>query len=332
MNSAAEPGRFDIVARIAQCVPDLRPAERDVAALILDDLAGAARASIGELARRAGVSVATVTRFAKAVGCHDVRELKLRLAQAAAVGERFLRGAAGQGEAAEAQGGRGGKGGKRGNAAKRAGRHAADAPDAAEPLATRVYGEIHAALEQNHELLRQAPFAEAAAALAQARMIYVFGMGGGSSALADEMRFRLVRLGRPVASYQDSLLQRMVASTLAPDCVVVALSLTGRVPELLDACRIARDYGAKLIAVTAPASPLAALADWLVPIVASETDFIYKPSSSRYAMLMALDVLVTELALAQPEASRELLRRMKHTLDAHRGTAGRGGERQPLGD
>ena len=27
MNSASEPGRFDIVARIAQCVPDLRPAE-----------------------------------------------------------------------------------------------------------------------------------------------------------------------------------------------------------------------------------------------------------------------------------------------------------------
>ncbi|HKT95433.1 MAG TPA: MurR/RpiR family transcriptional regulator [Paraburkholderia sp.] len=322
MNSAAEPGRFDIVARIAQCVPDLRPAERDVAALILDDLAAAARASIGELARRAGVSVASVTRFAKTVGCHDVRELKLRLAQAAAVGERFLRAAPQDG------GGRQGTGkGKRGK--RRAEGASAPSEDA---LATRVYDEIHAALARNHELLRQAPFAEAVAALREARMIYVFGMGGGSSALADEMRFRLVRLGRPVASYQDSLLQRMVASTLSPDCVVVALSVTGRVPELLDACRIARDYGAKLVALTAPASPLAALADWLVPIVASETDFIYKPSSSRYAMMMALDVLVTELALAQPEASRELLRRMKLTLDTHRGIAGRGGERQPLGD
>jgi RpiR family transcriptional regulator, carbohydrate utilization regulator len=316
MNSAAEPGafagRFDIVARIAGCVPALRPAEREVAALILDDLAGAARASIGELAQRAGVSVASVTRFAKAVGCADVRELKLRIAQAAAVGERFLRG----GAAARARGA-----GKR-SAAKRI-------PEAApHSLATRVYDEIEEALARNHELLRQAPLAEAAAALAAARMIYVFGMGGGSTALADEMRFRLVRLGRPVASYQDSLLQRMVASTMSPECVVVALSVTGRVPELLDSCRVARDYGAKVIALTAPASPLAALADWLVPIVASETDFIYKPSSSRYAMMMALDVLVTELALTQPEATRELLRRMKHTLDAHRG----GGERQPLGD
>lgn len=312
MNSVAEPARFDIVARIAGCVPALRPAEREVAALILDDLASAARASIGELAQRAGVSIASVTRFAKAVGCADVRELKLRLAQAAAVGERFLRGATVVGHADGA-----------GKSAKKKRKHAAR-----EPLATRVYDEIHSALARNHELLRQAPLAEAAAALRAARMIYVFGMGGGSTALADEMRFRLVRLGRPVASYQDSLLQRMVASTMSPECVVVALSVTGRVPELLDSCRVARDYGAKVIALTAPASPLAALADCVVPIVASETDFIYKPSSSRYAMMMALDVLVTELALTQPEESRELLRRMKHTLDAHRG----GGERQPLGD
>lgn len=315
MNSATESGRFDIVTRIAGRVPELRPAEREVAALILDDLASAARASIGELAQRAGVSIASVTRFAKAVGCADVRELKLRLAQAAAVGERFLRGAAaGYAGAADGAGTKG------------AGRRSRGV--ASESLATRVYDEIHAALARNHELLREAPFAEAAAALRAARMIYVFGMGGGSTALADEMRFRLVRLGRPVASYQDSLLQRMVASTMSPECAVVALSVTGRVPELIDSCRVARDYGAKVIALTAPASPLAALADCLVPIVASETDFIYKPSSSRYAMMMALDVLVTELALAQPEETRELLRRMKHTLDAHRG----GGERQPLGD
>ncbi|MFC5429604.1 MurR/RpiR family transcriptional regulator [Paraburkholderia denitrificans] len=315
MNSAPESNRFDIVARIAGCASTLRPAEREVAALILDDLASAARASIGELARRAGVSVATVTRFAKAVGCEDVRELKLRLAQAAAVGERFLHsGAAGGGESGES-----------GDSGKRERRGEDGEPQA---LVTRVFDDIYTVLARHHELLREAPFAQAAAALRDARMIYVFGMGGGSTALADELRFRLVRLGCPVASYQDSVLQRMVASTMSNETVVVALSVTGRVPELLDSCRIARDYGAKVIALTAPASPLATLADWLVPIVASETDFIYKPSSSRYAMMMALDVLATELALAQPEQTRELLRRMKHTLDAHRG----GGERQPVGD
>jgi RpiR family transcriptional regulator, carbohydrate utilization regulator len=297
MNTTSEPLTFDIVARIAECAPELRSAERKVAALILDDLTGASRASIGSLAKDAEVSVATVTRFAKAVGCRDVRELKLRLAQAAAVGQRFLKAETGD-------------------------------DDTPEPLATRVFDDVQTALAHNHQLLRQAPIAETAAALRAAKMIYVFGMGGGSTALADEMRFRLVRLGRPVATYQDGLLQRMVASTLSRDCVVIALSTTGRVPEMVESCRIAQRYGATLVAITAPASPLAKLADWLIPIVAFETDFIYKPSSSRYAMMMALDVLVTELALAQGDESRELLRRMKHALDAHRG----GGERQPLGD
>lgn len=76
MTPFAEQPAFDIVARIAECAPELRDAERKVAALILGDLAQAAHASIGALAARADVSVATVTRFAKAVGCRDVRELK----------------------------------------------------------------------------------------------------------------------------------------------------------------------------------------------------------------------------------------------------------------
>src|SRR5471030_3359044 len=124
MNVSSEPPAFDIVARIAERAPELRSAERKVAALILDDLTGASRASIGALAKKAEVSVATVTRFAKAVGCRDVRELKLRLAQAAAVGQRFLQ-----------------PGGP---------------SDAPEPIATRVFDELQTALAHNHQLLRQA--------------------------------------------------------------------------------------------------------------------------------------------------------------------------------
>src|ERR1700739_119950 len=106
-------------------------AERKGGALSLGDLNGASRAASGARAQQAGVSVATVTRFAKAVGCRDVRELKLRLAPAAAVGQRFLQG-----------------------------NTAAHAP---EPLATRVFDEVQTALTHNHQLLCQAPLAEAAA-------------------------------------------------------------------------------------------------------------------------------------------------------------------------
>jgi DNA-binding MurR/RpiR family transcriptional regulator len=287
---------YDIVPRIAEILPQLRKAERKVAEIILADLAAAAGDSIGVLARRAGVSEASVTRFAKALGCRDVRALKLSLAQAAAVGQRFL------------------------------------APDGGaagvSATADRIHEDIVQTLEANRALMAQEDYARAAAVLAQAPMIYVFGMGGGSTAMADEARFRLMRLGYPVASYHDALLQRMVSAALGPRDAVLALSVTGHVPEMVENCRIAKEYGAPLVAITARGSPLAALADVLLPVRALETDFIFKPSSSRYALLMAVDVLATEMALLRQPRSREALRRLKFVLDTHRG----GGDRQPLGD
>ena len=286
---------MDILTRISQRAAELRPAEQKVAQTVLGNIAEAASGSIQALARRAAVSEASVTRFAKAMGCRDVRELKLQLAQATAIGHRFLD------------------------------------PTASSHPPSRVDGilaDIHQVLAANRALVRPEAFEQAAARIAAARMVVVFGMGGGSTALADEARFRLARLGRPVATYHDPVLQRMVAATLGPQDVVLALSTTGQVPEMIASVNVAREYGAAVVAITAIASPLAALADELLPMQAMETDFIYKPSSSRYAMLMMVDVLATEVALAQEGRSKEMLRRIKYVLDAHRG----GGDRQPLGD
>lgn len=265
---------------------------------MLGNLAQAAADSIQVLARRAAVSEASVTRFAKAMGCRDVRELKLQLAQATAVGQRFL--------------------------ASTAANHPPSSADG-------ILADINQVLATNRALVRPAAFAQAAARIVAARMVAVFGMGGGSTAMADEACFLLARLGRPVATYHDPVLQHMVAATLGPQDVVLVLSTTGQVPEIIASVNVAREYGAQVVAVTAIASPLAALADELPPVQALETDFIYKPSSSRYAMLMMIDVLATEVALAQESRSQEMLRRIQYVLDTtHR--SGGGGGRQPLGD
>lgn len=289
---------FDIVTRVAERSDHLSQAERKVAQVVLEDVAGAAAASINVLAERAGVSEASVTRFAKAMGCRDVRDLKLRLAQAAVVGQRFL------------------------------GANAANAQDGSGETIDRIADDIQTTLQVHRGLIKPDVVRRAAERLLSARMVYAFGMGGGSSLMADEARYRLVRLGRPVASYQDAVLARMVAGTLGRDDVVLAFSVSGHTPELVSACEIAREYGAQVVAVTATASPLATLADEVLPIRALETDFIFKPSSSRYAMLLAMDVLATELALLAKPQSQALLRRIKYVLDTHRG----GGDRQPLGD
>ncbi|MCG2836110.1 MurR/RpiR family transcriptional regulator [Photobacterium sp. WH77] len=282
----------DIVSRITECFPQLREAEKKVARLVMDDLSGAASASITELAEEAGVSEATITRFAKAVGCKNVRDLKMKLAQSLAVGQRFIH----------------------------------ESPD--ESGIQGVYESIKNVININRKIVNEADVARAVEMLLNARQVLSIGMGGGSTILSQELQFRLFRIGFAVSAYNDGLLARMVASTADSKDVMVALSVTGYTSEVVEPASIAKQYGLKVIAITAPDSPLAKVSDVVLPLVTDETDFIYKPSASRYAMMALIDVLSTELALSQKRRSRDRLRRLKLALDSHRG----GDDRQPLGD
>ena len=283
---------IDIVSHIAERIGGLRAAEKKVARLVVDDIAFAANASVSAIAERAGVSDATVTRFARAVDCRNVRDLKFRLAQTLAVGQRFLS----ESDNADGRG--------------------------------AIYDDIALTLERNRELLDNADVTGAVQALDGSRQIIAFGAGGGSSVFARELQYRLMRFGYAVSAYCDALLPHMVAATLDPHDVIVALSVTGQTREIVEAARIARQSHAQIVAITNRVSPLAEEADFVLPLVTSETDFIYKPSASRYALLAIIDVLATELALSHRERTRDKLRRLKHTLDTHRG----GDNRQPLGD
>jgi len=286
---------FDIVYHMRASRDRLSATEQKIADAILDDIAFAASASIDQLAVKAAVSIATISRFAKAVGCEDIRDLKLKLAQASAVGTRFL----------------------------------SEVPAVEESaFYTQICSDVESTLRANLARFVEEDFRAAAGLLNAARLIYIGGMGGGSTMLADEVQFRIARLGKAVTAYHDPVLLRMLAATLTEQDVLVLLSVTGVTPELLEVADIAREYGAQIIVLTSSNSPLASKANIVLPVVTEETDFIYKPSASRYGMLLAIDILATELALARKNESKELLRRVKFALDEYRG----GDNRLPLGD
>lgn len=282
----------DIVSRITERFSQLREAEKKVAMLLSDDLAAASGYSITQMAEEAGVSEATITRFAKAVGCKNVRDLKLKLAQSLAIGQRFIH----------------------------------ESPD--QSGIQGVYESIKNVININRKVVDEQDIATAVDILQNARQILAVGMGGGSTMLSQELQFRLFRLGYPVTAYNDGLLARMVASTADANDVMVVISATGYTPEVVEPASIAKQYGLKVISITPKESPLAEVSDLVLPIVTKETDFIYKPSASRYAMMALIDVLSTELALSHKRRTRDKLRRLKLALDSHRG----GEDRQPLGD
>ncbi len=73
---------MDIVGQLQEGMRRFSAQESRVATFILQNLSFTASASIDELAASAGVSPATITRFARSVGCDDIRDLRKQLAQA----------------------------------------------------------------------------------------------------------------------------------------------------------------------------------------------------------------------------------------------------------
>jgi len=286
---------MDILYQIRARQDSFSAGEGRIARLMLDDVGFAASASLEELAQRAEVSTATLSRFARSVGCRDLRDLRLQLAQASGVGSRFL--------------------------------DPTGAPESS-GFYRQILGDIETTLHQHLAGFDEARFTDAVRLLGKARMIHVFGLGGWSAQCSEELQVRLVRFGYPIVACHDAVMMRVTAAVLDEDSLVLACSLTGRTPEMLDAVALARNYGAKVIAITRSASPLAQLADVLLPLQSAETSFIYKPTAARYGMLLAIDVLATEVALALPEENQERLRRIKLALDDYRG----GDDHLPLGD
>lgn len=284
---------LDVVSLITKLYDQLSDAERKIAALILDDLNFAAHASISELAQKSNVSEATITRFARSMNCKNVRDLKLRLAQSLAVGQRFITDVK----------------------TEPGGIHS-------------IYETIKSALDYNAQLVTSDIIDSAVVMLTNARQIFIFGVGGGSTVMAQECQHRLFRLGFAATAYCDPMLMRMAAATIDNNDVVICLSLGGYSPDVVAAAEIARAYSAQTIAITPVDSPLGKAVDLVVPMEPMETDYIFKPSASRYVMMAAIDVLATELAIKNKRKSREKLRRLKHNLDIYK----HGSDRLPLGD
>lgn len=286
---------IDLIYQLKQRLHQLSPVEVRIAESILADVSLAAQLGVSELAERAQVSVAAVSRFAKTMGYDNVRKLRAQLAEASAVGKRVLQ--------------------------------QEQAPPVS-ALHAQIYDDIESTLRRNLALLREDTMLALAGALADARRIHVFGMGGCSALFAQELQDRLMRFGCRIAACNDAVSMKMVAATLGPQDVVMALSFSGITPEILAAVDIAGGYGARVGSITRRDTPLAQASDWWLELAIDETDFVFKPTASRYAMLLAIDVLSTTLGLYTAQSSQEQLRRIKRALDDHRG----GGGRLPLGD
>ncbi|MEK1893527.1 MAG: MurR/RpiR family transcriptional regulator [Rhizobium sp.] len=287
---------MDIFSTLQEEKARLSPSENRIADILLNDFEFAVNASIIELAEKADVSPPTVTRFCRRLGCESFSDFKVQLARTAYVGMRYLK----------------------------------PEPKSTNPgdVAQDIITKAQNALFLLHRSLDLAAIELAAERLSRADMIYAFGSGGNSSMIANELQNRLFRFGLHVTASSDHGMQLMMAAAAKPTDVLIGSSFTGRNAELVRAFTLARESSVTTIALTQSKSPVAQVAEIVVPIDLQEGTNIFRPTSTRIAYLAAIDILASLVAYAiQPKAA-VALRRIKQQLVAHRD----GDDRQLLGD
>ena len=261
--SPAEPSA-DLRERIRATRPSLTPAERQVADWVLRQPGTVLSLPVAAIAREAGVSQPTVIRFCRSMGCHGLSDFKLRLAQ--------------------------GKFGNLGNVARET------VPTrSAPPSGTRVLQDTIDALAALRDRFDARALEAAVTLVDAAHRIDLYGFGS-SGVVALDAQTKFFRYGMQAQAYSDPYLVSMSLNVLQAGDVVIAISKSGALPELQTAVERVRELGVRVIAVTTPDSPLAMLADVVLP---ADVDDAAADRSmvARLLHLALLDALVLEVAL-----------------------------------
>ncbi len=283
----------DVLVRLRQSLPTLRPAEARIAQVVLDDPGGVVGATITELAARAGTSQATVVRFCRAVGYAGYPEFRIDLAQATSrQAVELERSGIAEGEINQT--------------------------DTTTDVVSKIAFHEARTIEETARMLDLDALEEAVTAVAAAPRVDVYGVGS-SGLTAQDLQQKLSRIGIVCAAPTDPHGQLTSAALLSPGCVVVAVSHTGRTVEAYQSLMLARDAGATTVAVTNfPASPLAEVADVVLTTTARETQFRSGAMSSRIAQLAVVDFLFVRVAQQRYDATGAALKATYDAVQAHR--------------
>lgn len=261
----AEGGENPLLERIRAALPSLSKAEQRVARFLLDHPRSFVNDPVADIAHHAEVSQPTVIRFCRTLGFPGLSDFRLKLASGL-TGTIPVR-----------------------HSQVRAG-------DSAPDLSAKVLDNTVSAIMRLRDGLDAAAVERAIGLLQRASRIEFYG-AGNSSIVALDGQYKFFRFRIPAVAYADPRLEAMAAELLAPGDVVVAISNSGRLPELLHAVDLALATGAAVISITASHSPLAKKATVNLAVDHSEDISTHLSMISRILHLLMLDVLAVGVAV-----------------------------------
>lgn len=271
-----------ILEEIRNTLTALSRSERLVGEWLLANSRQAVDLSINEVAAASGVSDPTVIRFCRSLGLSGFRELKTNLIAALQQPQSYLH-------------------------------HDVSGQDSPGDAALKVLENAIQTLVELRASIPRMPFDAATACLTEARQIIFVGLGA-SGCVARDACHKFFRLGIPCTTALDAQTILQHAAIAGPEDVFIAMSHTGKWPDLVKGMQLAGTRGARIMAITDRQSPLGLIADLTFDCHPPEDTNIFTPMSSRLAQLTLLDALQVSLAIALGNDAETNLRLSKAAL------------------
>jgi DNA-binding MurR/RpiR family transcriptional regulator len=273
-------------------LPEFTGALKRVAEQVLTDPAGAARATIVELAERSGTSPATVTRFCRALGFEGYADLRLGIA---------------------AETGRARAAGWTVDIGREI-----EPGDPLEKVLEQIMAADTRAMHDTAALLDLSEVERAADAIAGATRVNIFG-ASGSALVGEEMQFSLHRIGVAAWAWTDVHNGLASAALLRAGDVALGVSHSGQTRETIEMLAEAGSHGATTVALTSfPRSPLAELADIVLLTATQATTFRPDALSARHPQLVVLDLLYIAVAQRTHDRAHAAFQRTAQAVDGHK--------------
>jgi glucokinase len=258
-------GANTLMDRVQQLQHELTPAEQRVATLVLEQPRLVLNEPIAEIAKLADVSQPTVIRFCRSLGFLGLADFKLKFASSL-TGSIPVR------------------------------HSQVRISDSTHDLSAKVIDNTVSAILKFRDQLDVHAIDRAIALVSRARRIEFYAMGN-SRVVALDGQHKFFRFRIPSALYGDSHLFTLAAGLLGPGDVVVAISTSGRLPELLEAVDAARATGADVIAITGSQSPLARRATVCLAVDHAEDSTHFLSMISRILQLLLIDIMAVGVSV-----------------------------------
>lgn len=276
-----------LLVRLRGILPSLTPAEERVAHEVLADARKASDLTITELAQAAQTSETTVLRFCKRLGLKGYPQLRLALAAESAMPRE-----------------------------QRMAGSDISASDTIDDIIAKVATVDSSAVEETAQQLDRGSLKAAVDAVAAATRVDLYGIGA-SAIVGTDLQSKLHRIGVVSFAWNDPHVALTSATLLTKQDVAIGISHSGSTSETIESLAVAREHGARTIAITNfPLSPLAQSADIVLTTAARETSLRSGATASRIAALTVVDCLY--IAVAQ----RDLRRARKAVADSRKAVAG----------